>query len=210
MWYRRDMMNDLGLDLSRLAAPGRKTHRLEANIVRELRESDFALLETRPAVQAFDIKRLTERHHSLARLLAGGVPPGEAAVITGYVPSRVSVLQESPAFRELVAFYSDAKDVQFAQVHEQIAGLSKDALLELRTRLEDSPEDFSNGMLLELITKTLDRSGFGPTSQVTAVNINVELGNRIEQARLRARAAARGDLIEGTVETSDWTPASDT
>lgn len=195
-------MNDLGLDLTSLTAPGRKAARLEAHVVREITAADLALLEARPPVQAFEIKRITERHHAVARLLASGVPPGEAAAITGYSASRISILQESPAFRELVSFYSDAKDIQYASVHEQIAGLSKDALLELRTRLEDDPEQFSNGMLLELITKTLDRSGFGPTSQVTAVNINVELGQRIEQARLRARAAALGQTIEGTVNES--------
>jgi len=193
-------MNDLSLDLDleALSRPGRKAKAFTAIPARELRPADFALLANR-SVQPPSIKKITERHHAVARALAGGLRPGEVAIATGYDPARISILQQSPAFRELVAFYSDAKDAIFAQTFEQISGLAKDAVMELRDRLEEKPEEFSNGMLLELSTKMLDRSGNGPTS-TQSVNINVALGSRLDAARQRARALALGQPIDITPE----------
>lgn len=191
---------DLDLDLFALARPGRKAADFRAETARELAPADFALLSTR-SVQPAEIKRLTERHHMVARALASGLKPGEVAIATGYDGARISILQNSPAFRELVAFYSDAKDQVFAETMGQLAGLAKDAVIELRDRLEEKPEDFTNGMLLDISTKMLDRSGHGPTSTSQSLNVNVTLGSRLEAARQRARDLAHG-LIDISPEGS--------
>lgn len=176
------------LDLDSLSRPGRKAKVFTAAIARDLVPADMALLASR-SVQPAPLKKITERHHTVARMLASGLKPGEVAVATGYDAARISILQQTPAFRDLVAFYSDAKDHIFADTFQQLAGLAKDVVLELRDRLEDRPEEFTNGMLLEIATKTLDRSGHGPTSTQQNLNVNVTLGTRLEAARARARAA---------------------
>jgi hypothetical protein len=149
----------LGLNIEKLVGPGRPRRVLTADVVREIEDSDLEFLAATPRNMAPpELKKITERHHGLARLLATGVSAGEAAVITGYDPSRVSTLQNSPAFIELVALYSREVDLQFSSVLQHMSGLSKDALLEIRERIEETPEKFSNRELLAIVTELTDRS----------------------------------------------------
>lgn len=149
----------LNLDIDRLAGPGRPRRVLQAELVRELGEPDFALLAATPrGVTSPPIKRISERHHSLARLLAAGTPEAEAALITGYSASRISILKQSPAFEELVALYHAEVQREFTTTYEHMAGLSKDAVVELRDRLEDDAEKFSNRELLSISTELSDRA----------------------------------------------------
>lgn len=173
---------DLELELVR---PGRKTQPVAAEMVRELTGADIALLGEERGTPAKPIKRLRDRHHALARMLASGMKDGHAALAVGYEPSRVSILKGDPAFQDLLAFYREHIDAQLIEYHERIAGLSVDAVEELRVRLEESPEEFSSNLLLEIAMKTADRTGYGPSSSSTNVNVNVDLAGRLERARKR-------------------------
>lgn len=149
---------DLGLNIVNLG-PGRPRKPLEATSVRPLVEADLELAATvERHSQPPAIKRITDRHHALARLLAAGTPEGEAAMILGYDNSRVSILKQSPAFQELLALYRAEVDREFATTLDHMAGLSRDALLELRQRLEDEPEKFSNRELLSVVNDMVDRA----------------------------------------------------
>lgn len=173
----------MDLDLE-LAQPTRAKE-LTWAVVRPLTRADLALLSTEKDVKAPSlVKRLSERHHSLARALAGGMTPAQAAAMTGYVISRVSILQGDPAFRELVEFYRGEVTARFVEVHELLAGVTTDALLELRERLEEGPEKFKVAELLEISKMGADRTGNGPSSK-QEVNVNVNLANRLEEARKR-------------------------
>lgn len=194
--YDCGMNNDLDLEIAKLAGPGRRPAPLEFAIVRPLRVSDLMLLAVPAAIQPIPIKKLSERHHALARMLAVGVAPFEAAAITGYELSRVSVLQGDPTFCELVSFYREKVDAEFADTMGQLSGLSKDILIELRTRLEDEPEKFKIGELQSLLTATLDRSGYGPTTKQETTTIN--LSGRLDEARRRAQEARRQAIIDVT------------
>lgn len=176
--------------------------------VRDLSLSDLGLLSSEKGSEAPNIKRISNRHHTLARLLASGMGPGEAAIVAGYSASRISILQDDPLFKDLVTFYKKDVDAQYLDMHERIAGLSVDALEELRQRLEEEPDSFSNGMLLDIMTKTADRSGNGPTSTSTQVNVNVNLADRLEAARKRV-AEYRIQTIEGTSNEQDDESGSD-
>jgi hypothetical protein len=153
-------MSVLNLNIDKAAGPGRRALSLDIDFVREINEADLALLSSQSAGSvAPPLKRITDRHHSLARLLAGGMTEGEAALVLGYDISRVSILKSSPAFIELLALYRMEVDREFATNLEHMAGLSKDALLELRGRLEDEPENFSVRELLSIATEMQDRAG---------------------------------------------------
>lgn len=189
----------LEIDIGKLAGPGRRALPLEATYVRELREADLGILavtdrDTTPA----PIKRITERHHMVARLLAAGTPEGEVAALTGYDNSRISVLKNSPAMQELIALYRREVNTQFASVLDHMAGLSTDAIIEIRERLEESPEDFSIKELTSVAELTLDRTGFGKASTVNT-NVNISLASRLEAARARAKSIAHGNVIEAEV-----------
>lgn len=177
--------------------PGRRAEALEASVVRELRSGDLALLAVNASIKPLEIKKLSERHHALARLVAAGAKDYEIAATLGYEPSRISILKGDPAFKELVEFYRDKVDEQFMDTMAQIAGLSQDLIVELRDRLEDKPDEFSVGQIKDLLTVTLDRSGYGPThKQITEVNIN--LAARLEEGRKRALEARRAAIIDIT------------
>ena len=174
---------------------GRAARPIVAEVVRELGPADLGLLGEERGSTPSALKRLSDRHHALARNLASGMAPGEAAIMSGYVLSRVSILQDDPAFRELVAFYRRDVEFSYRDLHQRLSGLALDAAEELADRLETEPEKVSVGQLMEITKMGADRTGFGPQSSTTNVNVNVDLAGRLQRAR--ERVAAR--MIEGAV-----------
>lgn len=168
---------------------GRASKPMSAMQVRKLDACDIALLEEEKGSKAPALKRLSERHHALARCLASGMEPCEAAITCGYVASRVSILQADPAFQELLAFYRQSVETKYLDMHGVLAGLSLDAAMELRERLETDIEadekKISVGQLMELVKVGADRTGFGPQS--SQVNVNVDLAGRLQAARERVQ-----------------------
>lgn len=185
------------LDVTELRTTGRATRPVAGVVVRELDEVDVALLAEEKGSKPNPLKRISDRHHTLARYIAQGTPPGEAALICNYDPSRVSILLSDPTFSELVNFYRSDVDRTYRGLHERLFGLAMDAAEELAERLEepDTAKELSVGQLIEVVKMGADRTGFGPQSQSTNVNVNVDLANRLQAARERVKN--RIQLIEG-------------
>lgn len=188
-------MNELGLDITSLTRPGRKPAPAEIGARRELELSDLQRLEE-PAAgpDPTEVRRMTERHHALARALAEGMTPGVAGSMLGFSPSRVSILRSSPAFKELQDLYTREKDAQFVETTARLAGLTQDAILELQQRLEDEPGEITTAQLVEIAKMAADRSGHGPSSK-NETTVRVDLADRLEAARQRA-LEARGPVID--------------
>lgn len=180
---------------------GRASKPLSAVQVREIDACDIALLGEEKGSKAPALKRLSERHHALARCLASGMEESAAAVTCGYVLSRVSILKADPAFQELLAFYRADVSSKYLDMHGVLAGLSLDAAMELRERLEIDIEadekKISVTQLMELTKLGADRTGFGPQS--SQLNVNVDLAGRLQAARERV-ASRRLQPIEGNSE----------
>jgi hypothetical protein len=177
---------------------GRASKPISAVQVRELDASDLALMNEERGTKAAPLKRLSERHHALARCLSSGMADGDAAITCGYVLSRVSILKQDPAFQELLSFYRNDVQSKYLDMHGVLAGLSLDAAMELRERLEAdmNAEDktLSVGQLIELTKVGADRTGFGPQS--SQVNVNVDLAGRLQAARERvAQRRLAGDGV---------------
>lgn len=185
----------LGLDIRTI---GRASVPLVTREVRELVPEDIALLGDERGIKPLPIKRISERHHALARALASGTPSGEAAIVVGLTPSRVSILLDDPSFKELVAFYRTKVEAQYIGMHEVLAGLSKDAALELQRRLEEEPDDLTVNALVEITKMGSDRTGFGPKS-TQDVNVNVGLSARLQEARERVAARRMIDITPEVV-----------
>lgn len=166
---------------------GRAAQPLRAAMVRELDAADLALLQDEKGSKAPPLKRLGERHHALARCLASGMEDSAAAISCGYVQSRVSILKSDPAFRELLEFYRANVNERYLDMHGVLAGLSLDAAMALRERLEDDAQaeepKLSVGQLTELVKLGADRTGFGPQS--SQLNVNVDMAGRLQAARER-------------------------
>jgi hypothetical protein len=186
---------------------GRAAVPVEAAVIRELDRADIVLLTQEKGSQASSIKRLSERHHALARNIASGMPVGDAATLQGYSASRVSILQSDPAFKELLAFYREDAQRPYRDLHVRLSGLAMDATEELSNRLEEEPEKVSIGQLVELAKMGADRTGHGPQTSSMNLNVNVDLAGRLEAARkrvaMRKLKVINGGLIEGEVSTGE-------
>ena len=165
-----------------------------ASAVRELCADDLLRLGDEKGSTAPAIKRISERHHALARNLAGGMASSEAAIVCGYALSRVSILLDDPAFKELLSFYRTDVNAQYRDLHARLSGLALDAAEELSLRLEDAPEDLSVTQLMELTKMGADRTGHGPSTSSTNINVNVDLAGRLQRARERV---AERRVLEG-------------
>lgn len=153
--------------------------------------------EGRPA-----LKRITERHHALARIIAEGTMSLEqAAIAVGLMYDTVRVLTCDPSFKELVIFYRDDIKDGYRELHSRLVSISMEAAEELQRRLEESPSELGAAFLLDVVVKAADRTGHGPSSSTkTEVNVNINLADRMRAAR---EAATRATQIEGTVTRSE-------
>lgn len=142
--------------------------------------------------------RIHERHHFVARCLASGNSVAEAAFKSGYSVTQVHVLaKDDPVFRDLVESYRENVEAQYLNVHELMAGLAVDAILELRNRIEDEPEKIKTSELMEMVRTTADRTGNGPSSK-NEVSITVGLADRLAAAKRRLDDFP-AQMIEGNV-----------
>lgn len=168
----------LELNIEKLLSPGRSQKAISATVSRELTLPDLERLGEHRHTAAPDIKRISDRHHTLAKLLATGTTEAEAAIITGYSASRISILKSSPAFMELLDLYRKEADRQFTSIFDNMAGLARDAVMELRERLEEDPDTFSHRELLSLSTELSDRAAGQEEGQGRAP-MRIELVGRI-------------------------------
>lgn len=173
---------DLGLDIAELVAAESGP---VAEIVGQLTAQEIVDAEEKRGPKLNAAKRISERHHALARQLASGSTKLEAAIITGYSTGNIEILSKDPTFRELVSFYREKATNAVMDLNDQLKGLSADAIVALRDKLEETElEDLSFSQLGELAKLGLDRTGFGPQSSQN-VNVNVGLASRLEAARKR-------------------------
>lgn len=190
---------ELGPELFRTT--GRVSRPVTAAVLRELEGSDLVLLGAeKGSVPPVLIKRLSERHHSLAMAVAQGTSDHiQLSAIYSYSQSRISILLSDPAFKELVEFYrGDATKI--AQTTAEVAAETAFmAATELRHRVEEAPEEFSIGQLQEVFKTMADRTGLGPQTSQTNINVNVDLASRLQAARQRValRQFEEGETLEG-------------
>lgn len=135
-------------------------------VVRALTPEDLPLLRNPPPVgsKTPGLLELRAPHHQLARLLATGVTQAEASLITGYSPSRISLLCDDPLFEELLAHYASEREQVFVDVAERMKVLGLATLEELHQRLETAPQDFARRELMELAELMLLKGRAGPGS----------------------------------------------
>jgi hypothetical protein len=201
---------DLDLDVSFV---GRKPKQVNVEILREITESDLALLETERGIKPSHIARLSERHHALARCLASGLSVADACAITGYTQSRVSILKGDPSFEELISFYTRTNGEAVRDLTAKMTAVAHDAVGIIQERLEDQPDEIPLDSLLDIAKFSSDRTGHGPQSRQQHLHVHMNLADRLKTARERVGAlpAAEGPglLVEGTLApTSEPAPAA--
>lgn len=204
---------DLDLDIAAESLIGRKARKIEAEVLRELTPSDIALLGTERSIKPSHINRLSERHHALARCLASGLSVADACAITGYTPSRVSILKGDPSFEELIAFYQADKAKLVQDLGDKMRQNALEAQNIIAERLEDEPAAIGIDTLLDITKLGADRTGFGPQSKSTSLHVHMNFADRLKAARQQSGAVpaaeGRGMLIEGSPALSHSKGGSD-
>jgi hypothetical protein len=181
--WQMAVVDTLGADLPRTR--GRASRELEVEFVRALGPADLALLASERGSTAPSIKRIRDRHHSLARCLATGMKNSEASLVTGYDPSRISILLRDPTFSALVEDYRRMENGAAADFAERAGVLTLTAVNQLQDALEDEESPLPVSTVLEIAKFGADRTGHAPVSKNIQVNVNTQLGDRLRAARQR-------------------------
>lgn len=171
-----------------LRTTGRAAKPITAEFDRELNFDDVQTLLEEKGVAAPQIKEFRERHHALARLIAEGRKPGEAALLQRYSQSRMSVLLADPAFMELVAHYREMVNEEFVDFQKKLGELALDAAMILQSRMEDKPDEMSDALVLQIVQVGADRTGHGPSQKVEH-NHKIGLADRLMSAKDRVARA---------------------
>lgn len=144
------------------------------------------------------LKRIRERHQSLARAIALHPEKSQKQIALehGIAPGTLSRLCGDQTFKDLVEHYKQDLEVALEDTVAKLSTLSREAIDELQERLDNNPDDLTTGQLIEIVKMSADRSGHGPTSQQN-VNINVGLANRLNEARERVKQIdAKARVVE--------------
>lgn len=194
---------DPGLVLTDRPTRTKPQQDLAATVARPLDLEDIELADSRElGSETPQLKTLRDSHHRLAQLLARGVRPTDAALLTGYSVGRISVLQEDPAFKELLSQYRESVQDAFADTVYKMKSVTDDSLGILQERLLDNPDSFSNGMLVEVISKLGDRAGYSPVSKSLSVSANLDL-DKIAELKERVKARQLGKITKIVAEDSN-------
>lgn len=154
------------------------------------------------------VAKIRDSHHQLARLVAEGQKVVDISFTTGYTPGHINRLMADPAFQELVSHYKDVVQEKYLNVHERISALATDTIQEIRSRLDENPEDFTVAALTELAKVTLDRSGFGPQKTINSTSLTAQV-TPDDLARIRAQKTLGGVRQVGQKENSTPLAAPD-
>lgn len=109
-----------------------------------------------------DLSVLKAQHHSVARLLAAGIPEGVVAELTGFTGAYISTLKQAPSMQELIAHYRAPGDMATQQIAEKLRTVGHAAL----ERLMAEMGELDYNQLLAAAKLGADRSGNGPMSKV--------------------------------------------
>lgn len=182
----------------RAVARGKQSS-LEASFARDLTSEDTDSLRDEPRSSTLppSVQKLRGTHHRVAQLLAlGQHNQNEISVITGYSPSRISILQNDPAFKELIAHYTSCGKEVFVNVQQKMLGVVSDAVDELQSRLDEQGETFTVTQLLAVVEKLGDRV---PETAVVTKNMHLHAQAPISPTQLAeikasVNAAQRGQI----------------
>lgn len=210
-------LNDLTADLlsgpqvlanagTSLRGRGKSAQALGAAVSRELTLVDIEQVgtaqvgvDTTPALQ-----KLRSSHHRLAQLLAQGYKEVEASRITGYSQSRISILKNDPAFKELLSHYAKEVQDQFSDTVEKMKHVTDDALDVLHERILDEPDSLGSGVLIDLVAKIGDRAGFSPVTKSVNLNLPVD-ASALAALKAKVKERQNGQVNQINQEAIDAT-----
>jgi hypothetical protein len=149
------------------------------------------------------IDQYRESHHAVARMLAAGIPESYIMRRLGYTRRRLTNLQRSPAFLQLIADYKEEVFEQINQETDAFAELAITNMVAAERHINDRINllDDANELLplrdaMALAADGKDR--FGYSKRVTQTNVNIDIAVRMDKAIERSsKVLAQPKQIEG-------------
>jgi len=135
-----------------------------------------------------DLKKIREKHHSVARMIASGLSQRMVSQLCGYSESYLSVLLNNPSMQELISLYRIQFGAAAAVITEKLRTIGMEAIESLAADLAKG--DLSKQEKIQLAKLGLDRSDHGPTSTRHNVNENHSI-DHAELKRLNNEALSR-------------------
>lgn len=163
----------------------------DANIlsVRSLTTADLGSLRAR--VTRDPIKRIRDRHHHIAWLIALGKAHTDIAIECRISPVRISLYLRDPAFVEIVELKRAEISVSRREVVDALTAKSTEAMHlaedEVINRLKTDTASIHIRDLNRITTDRMDRFGYGKHTTSDNRNVNVNFATNLEAAIARSR-----------------------
>lgn len=149
------------------------------------------------------VAKIRERHHLIAKLHGAGLKLAEIARCVGMTAAGVKAWLDNQANAELVAQYAgEYADRTDAMLETRLAMQNEIAVLATAAMRDQLITDIASGQpipydkLVKLGAHVDDRTGLG--RQETKLNLNMDLGSRLDKAR-EAKKVADEARAEGKV-----------
>lgn len=133
-----------------------------------------------------DLKKLREKHHSVARMIAAGLNQRMVSQICGYTESYISVLLNNPSMQELIELYRIQNGAAGQVIVEKLRTVGMKAIEKLDEKIDN--DKLNNNELIQAAKLGLDRSDHGPTSRSHHIHENHHIDHaQIVEATRRAK-----------------------
>lgn len=167
-----------------------------AEVGRQLVPEDLALMHsTKVGSKTPQLKKVRAVHHAAARMLATGMKASEVSMHVGLCPSRISILQNDPAFSDLITHYKNAEGERFAVVQDRMAMLGMIAAEELQERILEGAEDLATRDLTDILRHALDRGGYAPVTKSETKTTHTLDPNAIQALKAATQENQNGRVI---------------
>lgn len=134
-----------------------------------------------------DLKKLREKHHSVARMIAAGLQQRMVSQICGYNESYLSVLLNNPSMQELVELYRIQNGAAGQIIVEKLKTVGMKAVERLEEKIDEGK--MSANDLIAAAKLGLDRAEHGPTSRTHNIHENHHIDHaQVIGAMERARS----------------------
>lgn len=152
-----------------------------------------------------DLKKIRERHQSVARMMASGLTQRMVAKLCGYTESYLSILLNNPAMQELIELYRIQAGSAAQLIGEKLRSVGLKAVEKLEAKIE--ADELNNNELLGAAKLGLDRGGHGPQSKQHVVREEHVFDHTELAARNRAARARDAQRIVPASEVRGALPA---
>ncbi len=139
------------------------------------------------------IESFRETHHAIARMYASGMSEMLICRMTGFTTRRLSLLRNTPAFDDLISYYSERADSAWTQaqydLHQAMILNLAASERKIRERFEKNEEEGVEeplSVLNKIAMDRADRLGYGKN---TRIDVRVDFATELDRALEKSNKA---------------------